>query len=929
MLKIYDFEVEYQKNPIGIDVKTPAFSWKLDSTNENVMQKSYQLLVYTGNEKVWDSGIVQSEQSLYVEYQGLELLPQTIYKVCLQVEDSCGETASAECSYETGLLSYKNFEANWITHPYGEDENVCAVYLKRFEAPKKVVRALAYISALGIYEAHINERRVGDAYFAPGWTSYQERLQYQTYDITDLLQSDNEIRITAGNGWFKGILGFYGQGDHYGTRGAVIAMLDIAYEDGSRSRISTDGSWSCTTAEHRYNDIYNGEVIDYSLDPQSIENAKEFAYAKNILVGQENEPVRITERVTAKKLIHTPKGESVIDFGQNLAGVVELRIKRPKGTRITVKHAEALDENGNLFTANLRSARATDVFITSGDEDVFLPAFTFHGFRYISVEGIEDIDLSDFTACVMHSDLKQTGTFSSSNEDINQLWRNIDWTMRSNYFDIPMDCPQRNERLGYTGDCEIFLPTACLQKNVALFYRKWLRDLRVEQGPTGAVYLTVPDILRTYTCVQIWHEAATIVPWTIWQTYGDARVLREQYESMKRSVEYTRAQAGMEGLLSSDNSSQFGDWVALDAPKGPFRQIPEGILDPSMDVKGGGTDKYFIANIYYLHSVDILAKTADILGYADDAGLYHQLYEDVLAKIRKEYVTENGRLVTETQTAFALALYFNIVEEKHREKLKDRLVLDLVKNQKHLRTGFVGTEYIMKALSQNGEHKMAGDILLKDDCPSWLYSIRLGATTIWELWDGVNPDGSFNLFEMNSLNQYGFASVGDWLYSELCGIKPLAAGYKKFAVEPKPIAGISSFQCTYETVYGRIMCDFSCKDGRIEATVRVPANTTAIVRLPGLKPVTLGSGEYQYKYETTDSYELKKYNEDSILNDLLAHEEAEQIFMEEAPDLATSGFVRGFAGGLSILEIKKTLPGNMMPERAYPIFDKMIAKLNE
>lgn len=929
MLNIFDFEVEYQSNPVGIDVKTPAFSWKMDSTNKNVMQKSYQIEVYRGNEEVWDSEAVYTDQSTYIEYNGTKLLSQTVYKVCLQVEDSCGERASSECTFETGLLTYENFDADWITHPYADEEEACVVYLKKFEASQRVICARAYISALGLYEAHINGKKIGDAYFAPGWTSYQERLQYQTYDITEMVQADNEIGITVGNGWFKGTLGFYEQGNHYGTRTAVIAMIDIVYEDGSRSRISTDDSWNCTTAEHRYNDIYNGEIIDFSLGEQKIEQAKKFEYAKNILVGQENEPVRITERIAAKEFIHTPKGEKVIDFGQNMAGVVELCINRPKGTKITIRHAEALDEKGNLFTTNLRSAKATDVFITSGEEDVFRPAFTFHGFRYISVEGIDDIDITNFTACVMHTSLKQTGTFSSSNEDINQLWKNIDWTMRSNYFDIPMDCPQRNERLGYTGDCEIFLPTACYHKNVALFYRKWLRDLRVEQGPTGAVYLTVPDILKTYTCVQIWHEAATIVPWAIWTTYGDKRILQEQYGSMKRSVEYTKGVAGEDGLLSPDNSSQFGDWLALDTPKGPFRQIPEGILDPPMDDKGGGTDKHFTANVYYLHSIDIMAKTADVLGYEEDANRYHALYDDVLGKIRREFVTENGRLVTETQTAFALALYFNIIEEKHRDKLVQRLILNLIKNHKHLRTGFVGTEYIMKALSESGEHKMAGDILLKDDCPSWLYSIRLGATTIWELWDGVNPDGSFNLFEMNSLNQYGFASVGDWIYSELCGIKPLEAGYKKFTVEPKPIAGIGAFKCTYETIYGAIMCDFACKDGWVEAMVKVPANTTAVVCLPELEPVTCGSGEYYYKYATTNSYEIKKYNEDSILNDLLSHQKAEKIFMEEAPDLATSGFVRGFAGGLSIIEIKKTLPSNMMPDRAFPIFEKIIEKLNE
>ncbi len=929
MLTIYDFNVEYQNNPVGIDVQIPAFSWKLDSNKQNVMQKTYRIEVYCDSNKVWDTKTIESEKSIYVEYGGEPLKPQTVYHVFLHISDSYGETAESEAAFETGLFTYENFKADWITHPYKDNEEACTEYVKKFKTDRKVLRARIYISALGIYKAELNGRRVGNTYFAPGWTSYQKRLQYQTYDLTNLLETENEIRITVGNGWFKGILGFYGQGNHYGTRTAVIAMIDLIYTDGTKERIFTDTMWECTTAEHRYNDIYNGETIDFSLGKQEVLRALPYEYAKNILVGQENEPVRITERIPAKKILISPKGEKIIDFGQNIAGIVELKINRPKGTKITIRHAEALDEQGELFTANLRSAKATDLFITSGGNDVFFPEFTFHGFRYISVEGLDEIDIADFTACVLHSDLKQTAAFESSNGDINQLWSNIDWTMRSNYFDIPMDCPQRNERLGYTGDCEIFLPTACHLKNVALFYRKWMRDLRIEQGESGAVYLTVPDILKTNTCVQIWHEAATIVPWTIWKTYGDIRVLREQYDSMKRSVDYTKSLAGEGGLLTPENSSQFGDWVALDFPKGPFRQIPEGIMDPSNDEKAGGTDKYFIGNIYYLHSIDILKQSAKILQKREDAVIYQKLYDKVLQNIRNEYVTTNGRLVTETQTALALALHFDIIEKRHREKLIERLELNLIKNHKHLSTGFVGTEYIMKTLSRNGKHKLAGNILLKDDCPSWLYSIRLGATTIWELWDGVNPDGSFNMFEMNSLNQFGFGTVGDWICSELCGIRPLAAGYKKFVIEPRPVIGVSAFKYTYETVYGRIICDFTCQNGMVEANIKVPVNTTAVISLPDMKKIEVGSGEYKYRYPTTQTYEIKKYNEDSILNELRAHEKAEEIFMKEAPELANSGFVRGFAGGLSVLEIKKTLPENMIPKSAFHIFEKMIEKLNE
>ena len=361
-------------------------------------------------------------------------------------------------------------------------------------------------------------------------------------------------------------------------------------------------------------------------------------------------------------MLTSPRGETILDFGQNLAGVVEARLQLPRGTKVTLRHAEALDENGNLFTTNLRTAKATDTFVCSGQQDTFLPAFTYHGFRYVAVEGIENPDPSAFTACVLHTDFARPGHFSCGNEKINRLWQNVDWTMRSNYLDIPMDCPQRDERLGYTGDAEIFLPTAVFHGHLALFYRKWLRDLRVEQSDIFGIPLSVPDILRTHVDVSIWHEAATVVPWVIYQTYGDRRLLQEQYDSMAASVEYTRRLTGEKGLLQSDNCSQFGDWVALDAPKGPFRRPPEGLMYPSNEEKGGGTDLCLIGNAYYLYSIDIMAGAAEALGRKDEEKAWRALYQDVLEKFRAEYITPHGRLVSETQTAAALMLYFGLAE---------------------------------------------------------------------------------------------------------------------------------------------------------------------------------------------------------------------------------------------------------------------------
>ncbi len=928
MLTLYDLMTDYRTNPLGLDEPHPAFSWKLRSSRHSVAQASCHIRVLAGEECVWDTGVLTTDQSLHHVYEGAPLKPATCYRVLVEVTDDAGETARAEGTFETGLLDYRKMAAGWITHAFGDDMEACAVFVKSFSAKKPLARARAYVTALGVYAMELNGRRVGDDRFAPGWTSYQERLQVQTYDLTALLENENTLAVTVANGWFKGILGFYGQGSHYGPRTALLAQIELTYADGSSETIVTDESWLSTTGPRRYSEIYHGEVIDYSLAEQEVLPAKAYDWSKEILVGQECEPVRITQRVPVKEVLHTPDGSIVLDFGQNLAGVVEAALSCPKGTKIALRHGEALDEKGNLFTTNLRTARATDTYVTSGGNDLFLPEFTYHGFRYVAVEGLSEVDPAAFTACVIHTDFRRPGAFSCADPRISQLWRNIDWTMRSNFLDIPMDCPQRDERLGYTGDAEIFTPTALFHGDLALFYRKWLRDLKAEQTDEFGVPLSVPDILRTRVCTPTWHEAATIVPWLLWETYGDKRVLEEQYDSMTRSVEYSRRMAGEGGLLTGENTSFFGDWLALDSPKGPFRKIPEGILYPSNDEKGGGTDFGMTGNVYYLYSIDIMAKTADVLGKAEDAAKWRALYEDVLAKFRAEFITPSGRLVSDTQTAAALALYFDLAPEKDRKRILDGLELKLIKNKKHLTTGFVGTEYLTHVLSRNGYHQLMGDILFKEDCPSWLYEIGLGATTVWELWDGVNEDGSFNLFEMNSLNQYGFATIGNWLFTELAGLTSLVPGWKKARIAPRPVRGIPEIKASYETPYGLLSVDFACRDGKVTAKVSIPENTTAEVSLPGRDAEVLGSGTYEFEYATSLSYEKTAYSEDSTLGELLTDPDAEKYFAEKAPGLASSGFIRTFVAGLTIEEIRLTLPRSFVPQFALDLFEEMIVMLN-
>ena len=914
MLSIKDFRSEYRKNPVGIDVKEPRFSWKLQSDKQNCQQESYQITITEGGEEYWDTGVVYESQSVSVKYAGALLEARTIYNVTVRVTDNHGEAACAEGTFETGLMTCDNMNADWITHGFEDDLKPCAVFKKGFTLKGEVEKARLYASALGLYEFEINEKSVTDVCFAPGWTCYQERIQYQTYDVTAALQEQetNELKFTVGNGWYKGILGFFNQGDHYGKRTAIIAQLEITYKDGTTEMILTDGSWMSTTGAHRYSELYHGEIIDYTIGEQEQHPAQIYDQSKEVLVSQQDEPVRITERIQGQKLIITPQGDVVIDFGQNLAGIVEAYVKAESGTKVVIRHGEALDENGNFYTVNLRTAKATDTFICSGEADVFRPKFTSHGFRYIAVEGLgEQLNPADFIACVLHTDLEQTGLFECANEDVNRLWKNIDWTMRSNYLDIPTDCPQRDERLGYTGDAQIFLATAACHKNVALFFEKWLQDLKYEQRiGDGGVPTSVPNIMGPGGGIAIWHDAATVVPWTLYQVYGDKTFLEEQFDSMVSCVEFSKGMSGEDGLIKS--GQQLGDWVALDVARGPMLKRTEEVWNLELIEKIGATDVFFVTNVYYANSIRIVAESAKILGKTEEAQKYQKLYEEVMQSIREEYITKTGRLISETQTGCALALYFDIAEEKDRTKIFEALLNNLQQRKNHLMTGFAGTQILCKVLSENGAHDVAGSVFLKEDCPSWLYSVKLGATTIWELWDGVNPDGSFNKFEMNSLNQYAYASIGDWIFHDLCGLDKLEAGYRKSKIAPRLIKGIPAMKGSIETVYGTLACDISCRDHKYTVDITIPENTTALVSLPEREEETLGSGQYHFEYETESSFIKERYDMDSKFGELLENPAGLGILQQYAKELLDNELFMVFAKERSIIELSGMLPEETM-----------------
>ena len=520
-----------------------------------------------------------------------------------------------------------------------------------------------------------------------------------------------------------------------------------------------------------------------------------------------------------------------------------------------------MDIDGNFYTENLRSAKATDEFICSGKEEIFMPRFTFHGFRYICIEGLSEVNVDDFTACVMHTDMEKTGEFSCSHKDVTKLQSNIQWGQRGNFLDVPTDCPQRDERLGWTGDAQVFARAAAYNYNVALFFRKWLYDLKAEQTVEHGVPFIISSIFSNFEGIAAWGDAATIVPWTLYEVYGDKRILEEQYESMKGWVEYIRSKAGENNLWQS--GFQFGDWLALDKIG--------GLDSDGVDSKIGGTDKYLVASAYYAYSTSLVVKAAEILGMEEDAKEYGTLYENIVAAFNDEYITKTGRLVSETQTGCALALHFDLVKETYRERIVDSLVKILAKYKDHLVTGFVGTPYICNALSNNGERELAGKLLLQDDCPSWLYSVKMGGTTIWERWNSMHPDGSFDDSGMNSFNHYVYGSIGDWMYQKLTGLQLIEPGYKKSRIAPEFIKGITHAQGSVETAYGTLSCAWRCEKKKITIDIVIPANTTAVVKLPERdEELLLGSGTYHYCYDTETDLELSKYSTDNTLGELVA-----------------------------------------------------------
>jgi Alpha-L-rhamnosidase N-terminal domain./Bacterial alpha-L-rhamnosidase. len=837
-IKIVKTRCEYKYNPIGIDVKLPRFNWQIESDGKGIMQTAYRIQIIDEDagfvNTSWDSGKVESDQSIHVNYAGKALKPRTRYHYHIKIWDNKeNESDWSEAAYwETGLLSENNWVAKWITpyiSPDDTEKEKCPYLRREFKAEGKIKSARIYATALGLYELHINGSKADDTLFTPGWTSYGKRLQYQTYDVTSLLkEGTNAIGAILGKGWYMGNLAWNENNGVFGNTYGLLMQLHITYNNGKEEVIISDNSWKSATGPILMSEIYHGETYDARLentgwDMAGFADGKWFEtclleYKGGALVSQENVPVRAIQEIAPKEISTTPKGEIVMDFGQNLVGRVCFNVQGTTGTEIILQHAEVLDKDGNFYTENLRSAKQTIRYILKGSGiETFEPTFTFQGFRYLKIDGYPgDIKLESFKAKVMHSDMEVTGSFNCSNELVNQLQHNILWGQKGNFLDLPTDCPQRDERLGWTGDAQMFIRTACFNMNVAPFFTKWLRDLFAEQTPDRGVPFVIPDVLSGKgETSSAWGDAATIGPWTIYTCYGDKRILEEQYESMKQWVEYIANQGTDRYLWNT--GFHFGDWLGLDSK-------PDSYV--------GATPTDFIATAFYAYSTELLAKAAAVLGKTEDESKYTSLHANIVQSFRNEFVTSNGRLVSPTQTGHVLALMFNLVEEKHIKRTIETLVKYLEESKYHLTTGFVGTPYLCHVLSRYGYNEIAYKLLLQTDCPSWLYQITKGATTIWEHWDGIKEDGSFWSRDMNSFNHYAYGSIGDWMYRVVAGIDAATPGYKHVLVRPKPEEGLAFAEAAYDSMYGIIKSGWKKDGDMLKIGICIPANTTAEVVLP-------------------------------------------------------------------------------------------------
>ena len=874
---IREVRINHLKNAMGTGKKI-SVSWKLDGTGRNIRQRAYRLRLAAEGEQSWfyESGWVESEKSVavrlpveellesctkyIVEVQvqaesrnvaetgvGVEAKPQNVTETGAGVEAKSRKAAEADgerkesewatATFVTGILKKEEWQASFITGetPEEKDKSGSTQLEKEIFLAEEVKQAYACTTALGLYHFYCNGEKAGEDELTPGWTSYQKHLCYQTYDVSKLLKKGkNTVSALVGAGWYKGKMGFLHLRNNYGERAAFLMQLTVVYESGRKEVFVTDTTWQGAEGPVVFSEIYDGEIYDASKEePVWNREVESIDFPCESLTPQPGCRVKVMEKIPAQRIFTTPKGERVIDFGQNLTGWIETKTDGKPGEELHLRCFETLDAEGNVYTANLRTAKQEIRYLCNGKKAVYHPNFTFQGFRYAVIDSFPggEPKKENFTALVLYSEMEHTGEFSCSEPLVNQLQHNILWGMKGNFVDIPTDCPQRDERMGWTGDAQIFCRTACFLMNTYAFFEKWLQDVAADQTPEGGVPHVVPDIISgkessdwllsqgTHSAAA-WADVAVINPWTMYLVYGDTQILEEQYESMKKWIDFMKNHA-VDYIWNY--RLQFGDWVALDAEEGSYL---------------GATPNDLTCTAYFAFSTGLFVKICEILGKEQEAEEYRALYQKIREKFQKTFFTAEGDMTAQTQTAHILALHFELVPEKFREKTARRLTELLAERGGHLVTGFVGTPYFCHALSQNGYVDEAYDLLLREDFPSWLYQVKQGATTVWEHWDGLKPDGSMWSPDMNSFNHYAYGAVGDWLYRVVLGMETdeRKSGYALSKISPRTGKRLEWAKGSYESAYGKLAVEWkrertAGQGDRIVLLLTVPANTTARIYL--------------------------------------------------------------------------------------------------
>ena len=843
MLRISSLTVEGLEKDCVTD-KAPILSFSLDS---DVPGEAFAHALIKVND--WE---VNTKDQINNRYEG-PLMPFAEYTVEVTAYTKSGASAKAATVFQTGRL-HTPWSGKWITDlDYEVPEKLSPLpmnFLKSFKVAGKIKRAWINCTALGVYEVSLNGKKVGEDYFAPGFTSYLNQIQYQTYEITGLLEETNELRFVVAGGWAVGAFNYIRKNKISADRQALLAEIHLEYEDGSSRTVATDDTWMVSLeGNYRMAEWYDGETYDARISENAIgwKRAGITKPRKNPkIIAQYGLPVRRQETMRPISLERSPSGEWIYDFGQNFAGVISARIKGEDGQKLVFRHAEVLVEQ-ELFVKSLRTAKATATYICKAGEQHYSPKLTYMGFRYVGVSGIapEDIVLEAF---VLHSDLKEIGQFACSNPLLNQLQSNIRWGGKSNFVDIPTDCPQRDERQGWTGDIAVFASTACYNFDMSRFFDKWLLDMRSEQGRGGGYPMVIPKAGDHWPAMasSCWGDSAILVPWAAYLSRGRVEVLEEHYASMQRFLKAAKWWASF--LATSPTNSHiwqfpfhFGDWAA-----------PEG------QVKDWLKKGKWIGTAYFANSCRIMGQIAEVLGRKEDQAYYETLREKINVAYRKTFTDGNGNLKQEFQTGYVLPLHFDMTDEQESMQMASNLSRLIREAGNHLTTGFTGTPYILFALSDNGKLDEAYDLLLQETCPSWLYAVKAGGTTIWERWDALRPDGTVNIEELSgkksneasaggmvSFNHYANGAVGDWLYKRLLGLEPVTGGYRSFQVKPMIGGGITWAKGSTITPYGKIEVDWKIEEDTLTIAVDVPVSTKCQVVFPSGEQIVLKSGYHE------------------------------------------------------------------------------------